>query len=314
MATAALPASAPFPAASSGATGAGSYPGNSIEEGRTRASKLREPATNRQGERADDIPVLNPAETGKSQRPGARGVRSDPASTQRMTSPTPALNQEKGRQQEEPRAEAKAKARRQRLHDLEAGLRERFTVKGREYRFRDNERRIAFEDHGRRLTTPLDLPSVIRALVDLAEARGWQSLRIGQGSSAEFSRAIWVEATARGIRAVGHEATAEDHARLDKRRSQPGAVKAAGLQQRDQQIRAPVQSGAAQLVTREAAARGVDDPAVLAKVRETANERQLALAKEGRTAVARVVDPSAARHDPQPTLTGPEHVLPARSR
>lgn len=223
-------------------------------------------------------------------------------------------HREKGsRAREELEADVIAQARHRRQQDLEAGLRERFLVKGNEYRFRGNEKRVAFEDHGRKLTSSLELPSVIRALVDLAEAKGWQSLRIGEASSTEFRKAIWVEATMRGIRALGHEPTAEDHARLDTAlRSRSNPIRAASMD--PQQAKNPARSAPAELAAREAAARGVDDPTVLSKVRNAANEKQAALAKIGQKAVARVIDPSEARPAPHLTPSQPAHVRPARTR
>ena len=50
----------------------------------------------------------------------------------------------------------------------------RFVRIGREFYFPDGAR--AFSDRGRRLTTPSENTEVIRSLIEIARARGWQSL------------------------------------------------------------------------------------------------------------------------------------------
>jgi len=72
-----------------------------------------------------------------------------------------------------------------------------------EYRFRGAPSRIAFTESTFRLVTDTDNPSVARSMVDIAQARNWRGLRIS--GSEDFRRLVWLEATARGIRAVGYE-------------------------------------------------------------------------------------------------------------
>lgn len=193
---------------------------------------------------------------------------------------------------------------------LISGLSERFVIDGNQYRFRGNEKRTAFEDHGSRLTSVHDSPSVVRGLVDLAEAKGWKALRIGQDSSAEFRKAVWVEASARGIRTVGHEPSPSDRERLE-RELLARQSRSAGPPDRSRAR----PSAVAELIAREAAIRGVSDPDVLARLRQAAEGRETALADSGRTVVARVVDPSIPRFGPQvvPPLQQ-ERARPARGR
>jgi hypothetical protein len=46
-------------------------------------------------------------------------------------------------------------------------------------------------------------------MVDVAESRNWQGLRVS--GSDEFRRLVWLEATARGVRTVGYEPIPGDH-------------------------------------------------------------------------------------------------------
>lgn len=103
---------------------------------------------------------------------------------------------------------------------LEAALRERYTIHrapvtvgdlsiGRtEYRFRGDGMRVAFTESTFRLATDNNHPSVSRSMVDVAEARGWQALRVS--GHEDFKRRVWLEATLRGLKALGYEPSRDD--------------------------------------------------------------------------------------------------------
>src|SRR5690606_32411105 len=55
-------------------------------------------------------------------------------------------------------------------------------------------------------------PSVARSMIDVAEARNWQSLRIT--GSDDFRRLVWLEAAARGVKTLGYEPNPADLERL----------------------------------------------------------------------------------------------------
>src|SRR3569833_3664779 len=57
-----------------------------------------------------------------------------------------------------------------------ASVKDRFAQEGRRYFFSDGS--PAFRDHGRRLTTPSENSQVIATLIDIAQARGWESIRV----------------------------------------------------------------------------------------------------------------------------------------
>ena len=92
-----------------------------------------------------------------------------------------------------------------------------------------NERRY-FEDY-RKINlairaTPTSIRSrredlaTIRAMLDLAAARGWPSVAIK--GSASFRREVWIEAEARGLPARGHRPTDPDRQEAERRRSDRG--------------------------------------------------------------------------------------------
>ncbi|GAA0739651.1 hypothetical protein LRH25_30735 [Ideonella azotifigens] len=98
---------------------------------------------------------------------------------------------------------------------LEAALMERYVIKrapvsvgdvsiGRtEYRFRGDSSRVAFTESPFRLATETNSPSVARSMVDVAEARNWKALRVS--GNEDFKRLVWLEASVRGVKALGYE-------------------------------------------------------------------------------------------------------------
>ena len=111
---------------------------------------------------------------------------------------------------------------------LEAALVERYLIKrapvavgdmtiGRtEYRFRGDTSRVAFTESTFRLATDTNSPSVARSMVDVAEARNWRSLRVS--GNEDFRRMVWLEASVRGVNALGYEPNPGDLEVLKKER------------------------------------------------------------------------------------------------
>ena len=107
---------------------------------------------------------------------------------------------------------------------LEASLMDRYIIKRApvtvgdvslgltEYRFRGDTSRVAFTESTFRLATDTNSPSVARSMVDVAEARNWQSLRVT--GSEDFKRLVWLEAAARGVKTLGYEPNPADLERL----------------------------------------------------------------------------------------------------
>src|SRR5439155_13511702 len=88
----------------------------------------------------------------------------------------------------------------------------RFLRVGDEYYFPD--RTLAFVDRGGKLKAHTHNAEVIRSLVAIAEARGWQAITV-TGAEA-FRRAIWREASLRGIEVHGYRATEVERAELQR--------------------------------------------------------------------------------------------------
>jgi hypothetical protein len=107
---------------------------------------------------------------------------------------------------------------------LEAALLDRYLIKRApvtvgdlsigltEYRFRGDASRVAFTESTFRLATDTNSPSVARSMVDVAEARNWKALRVS--GNEDFKRLVWLEAAARGVKALGYEPNAADLDRL----------------------------------------------------------------------------------------------------
>ncbi len=98
-------------------------------------------------------------------------------------------------------------------HPVPSHVRERFVNVGKVYYFPDGAK--AFEDHGRRLSTPSENTEVIASLIAIAEARGWQ--RITVSGSEKFRGEVWRQANLKGIAVRGYAATPVEKARLAQR-------------------------------------------------------------------------------------------------
>jgi hypothetical protein len=85
-----------------------------------------------------------------------------------------------------------------------------------EYRFRGDTTRVAFTESTFRLATDTNSPSVARSMVDVAQARGWRALRVS--GNEDFKRMVWLEASVRGVKALGYEPRPGDLDVLQKAR------------------------------------------------------------------------------------------------
>jgi hypothetical protein len=90
-------------------------------------------------------------------------------------------------------------------------LRRRYLVADdHKYYFRDRDQALAFEDLGNRLRTEHDDPDVAISMVELAQAKGWDKIKIS--GSREFKREAWLAAAERGLHTRGHRPSAADRA------------------------------------------------------------------------------------------------------
>lgn len=104
-------------------------------------------------------------------------------------------------------------------------LEERFNIKRRllrrDYEFRDQPGKIAFTERWLSMKSTAHSAAVVKAMVDRAEERGWNAVRVK--GSAEFARQVWIAATARGIKALGYEPTEGDRLAMAQERERLNA-------------------------------------------------------------------------------------------
>jgi Large polyvalent protein-associated domain 7 len=103
--------------------------------------------------------------------------------------------------------------------DAADSLRKRFIEAGEQFYYRTapgEPMKIAFTDHGKRLVTEHDDPSVIQGMVLLAKARGWTTVRVN--GTLEFKTEAWVQATIAGLDVDGYTPRGIDLARAEDRR------------------------------------------------------------------------------------------------
>lgn len=105
--------------------------------------------------------------------------------------------------------------------DAAESLRKRFIEAGEQYYYRTGPgepTKIAFTDHGKRLVTEHDDPSVIQGMVLRAKAKGWTTVRVN--GTTEFKTEAWVQATIAGVDVDGYTPRGFDLARAEDRRDQ----------------------------------------------------------------------------------------------
>lgn len=76
---------------------------------------------------------------------------------------------------------------------------------------------LAFRAGGDRVSSKREDLNTIRAMLDVAEARGWREVTL-KGTAA-FRRETWIEAAARGLPAQGHRASDLDQQEAERRRA-----------------------------------------------------------------------------------------------
>ena len=131
------------------------------------------------------------------------------------------------------RAEGDTSAKRRAIPPLE----DRFNVvksglAAKEYHFRDQAGKVAFTEKMFSLNTTSESPAAIKAMVERAAERGWETVSLK--GSPEFVRQGWIAANAQGLKAVGHtptpgdqEAVAKEKARLEVGRVAEGTQRQA---------------------------------------------------------------------------------------
>lgn len=101
----------------------------------------------------------------------------------------------------------------------------------------------------KRITSKLDDKQTVSAMLDLAQSRGWDTVRL-KGSK-DFQREAWVQSQARGMKPEGYKPTATDQQEAARRIAAAAPVQAAPAQA------APAKAGEATVPARAAAPRYV---------------------------------------------------------
>ena len=150
------------------------------------------------------------------------------AAGQRQSSKDAAAPEREGTGSNSMRAEGDTSAKRHAIPPLE----DRFNVVksglvAKEYHFRDQAGKVAFTEKMFSLNTTSESPAAIKAMVERAAERGWETVSLK--GSPEFVRQGWIAANAQGLKAVGHtptpgdrEAVAKERARLEIGRAAEG--------------------------------------------------------------------------------------------
>lgn len=97
-----------------------------------------------------------------------------------------------------------------------ADVEQKFVRKGDKFYNQPDAARLEFEDKGNKLETRSDGEQVAEAMVRIAEARGWDEIKVH--GSETFRREAWMEAAGRGMHVKGYSPTEQDKAELAKRK------------------------------------------------------------------------------------------------
>ena len=80
----------------------------------------------------------------------------------------------------------------------------------------------------KRISTKLDDKQTVSAMLDLAQSRGWDTVRVK--GTADFQREAWVQAQVRGMKAEGYRPTATDQQEAARRNAAVAPIQAPPVQ------------------------------------------------------------------------------------
>ncbi|NCU67979.1 hypothetical protein GWK50_19335 (plasmid) [Acidovorax sp. 210-6] len=84
---------------------------------------------------------------------------------------------------------------------------------GDKYHFQRNPEAVAFQDRGNKLETQTNSPAVAESMVKIAQARGWDEIRVTGTES--FKREVWFKAASQGMHVRGYTPNDADLAKLE---------------------------------------------------------------------------------------------------
>ena len=92
---------------------------------------------------------------------------------------------------------------------------QQYTKVGDKFHYKPAGTELAFQDKGNRLETRSDSEQVAESLVRIAEARGWDEIKVA--GTETFRKEVWMEAASRGMHIKGYTPSEQDKAELAKR-------------------------------------------------------------------------------------------------
>ena len=170
-------------------------------------------------------------------------------------------------------------------------LRKHFLQAGNKFYFRNEANKLAFEDKGKRLATLHNDPAVVRSMVMLAEAKGWNTIKL-RGTD-EFKREAWLQASLKGMEVQGFRPREVDLARLGDLRKETDWTAGKSLNTIDQAPERARRADRADGASRPATTPRTD-PADRASL---VNERHRTLSREQRVAVEAIKTVMRGRGD-----------------
>lgn len=84
---------------------------------------------------------------------------------------------------------------------------------GDKYHFQRNPEAVAFQDRGNKLETQTNSPTVADSMVKIAQARGWDEIRVT--GTETFKREVWFKAASQGMHVRGYTPNDADLAKLE---------------------------------------------------------------------------------------------------
>src|SRR5271167_3626210 len=99
-------------------------------------------------------------------------------------------------------------------------IRKRFIQVGHRYHFSDGAH--AFTDRGARLVTSSENTEVVKSLIAIADARGWQAITVS--GTERFRKEAWVAATAAGLKVRGYSPSEFERAHLARKLAREAAA------------------------------------------------------------------------------------------
>lgn len=100
--------------------------------------------------------------------------------------------------------------------ELMDSLHQQFRVAGTKFHFQDQPGRIAFKDKGERMVSASNDERVSKAMATMADAKGWKTITVS--GHPDFQKAVWIEASLRGIEVRGFKPQEQDLRALEERR------------------------------------------------------------------------------------------------